>query len=148
MVKRKNRHMKNNSLPADQEQTQESVFPQAVEPSPDLFDEPCPHCSGTGKVPAKVAAYRKVALTILMFLNEKANRKYPAVAANLEQIVNRLKEGYTETQLRQVIARKCAEWKGDDWGDKYLRPATLFNRTKFANYVGELGRPIEPRAKR
>lgn len=125
-----------------------NLFPCAIEPPPDFFDEPCPHCNGTGKVPAKVAELRKTALTILMFLNEKANRKYPAVAANLEQIVARLKEGHTETQLRQVIARKCAEWKGDDWGDKYLRPATLFNRTKFANYVGELGRPIEPRTKR
>ena len=127
---------------------QTNAFPMPVETAQDFFDEPCAHCNGTGKVPAKVAAYRKVALTILLFLNEKANRKYPAVPANLDQIVARLKEGFTETQIRQVVARKCAEWKGDDMMDKFLRPSTLFGRQKFANYVGELGRPIEQRSKR
>ena len=33
---------------------------------------------------------------------------------------------------------KTAEWKGDAKMCKYLRPETLFNRTHFASYQGEL----------
>jgi uncharacterized phage protein (TIGR02220 family) len=37
-----------------------------------------------------------------------------------------------------VIGRKTAKWKGDAKMEEFLRPATLFNRTKFAQYLGEL----------
>jgi uncharacterized phage protein (TIGR02220 family) len=75
---------------------------------------------------------------ILEFLNRKANRAYQAVPANLEIIQARFKEGYTAVQLRQVIVKKCREWLVDDKMAEYLRPKTLFNRTNFANYAGEL----------
>ena len=74
---------------------------------------------------------------ILSFLNEKTGRKYKPVPANLNLISARLKE-YTETELRQVVAKKCREWGKDDKMAEYLRPKTLFNATNFANYAGEL----------
>jgi len=77
-------------------------------------------------------------LEILNFLNEKTGRNYQPVKSNLSMITARLKE-YSKTQLRQVIAKKCREWGTDEKMEQYLRPATLFNATKCAQYVGELG---------
>jgi uncharacterized phage protein (TIGR02220 family) len=37
-----------------------------------------------------------------------------------------------------VIAKKTREWLHDEHMTEYLRPATLFNRTNFAQYQGEL----------
>lgn len=74
---------------------------------------------------------------ILEFLNEKTGKQFQPVKANLEKIKARLKEGATPDDLRAVVARKYREWKGTEM-DKYLRPATLFNAEKFAQYRGEL----------
>lgn len=78
---------------------------------------------------------------VLDFLNSKTGRQYEPVPANLELIVARLKEGATLDDCRAVIAKKCRDWSGDEKMAPYLRPATLFNRTKFAQYRGELGAP-------
>lgn len=75
---------------------------------------------------------------VLKFLNEKTGRAYKPVKANLGLIAARLKEGATVTECRQVIAKKSREWASDERMAEYLRPATLFNATKFAQYVGEL----------
>jgi len=75
---------------------------------------------------------------ILIFLNEKAGRNYQPVEANTKLIIARLKEGYTEAELRQIVMRKCRDWKADDEMQSYLRPATLFNAQKCAQYRGEL----------
>jgi DNA replication protein DnaT len=85
--------------------------------------------------------YRNQALEILDFLNSKTGRHYKPGAANLEMIVARLKDGATVEECRGVIAKKCREWIGDADMNLYLRPGTLFNRTKFAQYQGELGAP-------
>lgn len=75
---------------------------------------------------------------ILAFLNEKAGRRYQETKANLDFIKARLKDGATVVELRQVVVKKCREWKGDPKMELYLRPATLFNATKFSQYQGEL----------
>lgn len=75
---------------------------------------------------------------VLEFLNEKAGRRYQANRVNLGFILARLKDGATVTECRQVIAKKCREWGADEKMAEYLRPATLFNATKFAQYQGEL----------
>jgi uncharacterized phage protein (TIGR02220 family) len=76
---------------------------------------------------------------ILGYLNERAGRSYQAVESNLRLIRARLKEGASEQQCRDVIDAKVAEWLNDDKWSQYLRPETLFNATKFASYVGQLG---------
>lgn len=81
--------------------------------------------------------FKADAEAILAFLNEKTGKKYRAVRVNLDFIADRLKEGATVIECRQVIAKKAREWAGTD-REEYLRPATLFNRTKFAQYQGEL----------
>ena len=75
---------------------------------------------------------------ILMFLNEKAHRKYRPTVANLRLIRARLAEGFSPDEMRQVVAKKCREWQADQTMRTYLRPATLFNATKFSQYSGEL----------
>lgn len=108
---------------------------------------PSPHTAtpvegeGEGEEITTLSSKLDEAVVILEFLNEKAGRRFPPVKANLDLIRSRLKEGYTRRQLCQVIAKKCAEWAKDDKMAKYLRPKTLFNRTNFANYVGELVPP-------
>lgn len=77
-------------------------------------------------------------VAVLEFLNEKAGRNFQPVEANLSLIGARLAEGATMEQCKQVIARKCRDWAPGTKMNKYLRPATLFNRSKFAQYQGEL----------
>ena len=62
------------------------------------------------------------------------------VGVNLEMICCRLKEGASPQDVRSIIAMKVREWKNDEKMARYLRPATLFNRTKFWQYHGQLGK--------
>jgi uncharacterized phage protein (TIGR02220 family) len=82
------------------------------------------------------------AIEILEFLNEKTGRVYRPVDANLKLIIARLASGATVMDCRQVIAKKTREWRGDSKMSEYLRPATLFNATKFEQYMGELVLPV------
>lgn len=76
------------------------------------------------------------ALELLAFLNHKAGRNFqPGI--NADFIRARLKAGATVGQCRAVIGLKAGAWRGTEM-EKYLRPATLFNATKFAQYLGEL----------
>jgi uncharacterized phage protein (TIGR02220 family) len=84
------------------------------------------------------AEYKKQAIEILAFLNQKAGRAYRPTKTNLDFIIARLKSGATVMQCRQVIVKKTREWKPDAKMSQYLRPATLFNATKFEQYLGEL----------
>jgi uncharacterized phage protein (TIGR02220 family) len=76
---------------------------------------------------------------ILAYLNEKAQRNYQPVKANLSLIAARLKEGATPDQCKAVIDAKASAWLGNSKMVGYLRPKTLFNATNFAQYIGELG---------
>jgi uncharacterized phage protein (TIGR02220 family) len=75
---------------------------------------------------------------ILAWLNAKAGRNYRPVPANLDLIVARLRDGLQPYQLKAVVSRKVREWRGDPKMARYLRPETLFGKTKCEQYVGEL----------
>lgn len=94
---------------------------------------------GAPKKPNGNVNYGLQAREILSFLNEKARKNFHASGTNIGFILHRLKEGATVLECRQVIAMKCREWLGTDQA-KFLRPETLFNRTKFGSYQGELVR--------
>lgn len=81
----------------------------------------------------------KDAAEVLAYLNDKAGRNYKPVPANIGLIAARLREGATADDCRKVVDAKVSAWLGDAKMGEYLRPATLFNATKFAQYVGELG---------
>lgn len=82
---------------------------------------------------------------VLNFLNEKTGRHYRAKEAggrwtrNIEWIQARLRSGATVEQCRAVIAIKCRAWKDDPKMVEFLRPATLFGKEKFEQYLGEVG---------
>lgn len=75
------------------------------------------------------------AIEILDFLNLKTGRSYRPVVENLRFIRARLNTA-TPEDIKGVIARKTREWLNTEQA-KYLRPATLFNATKFEQYLGE-----------
>lgn len=75
---------------------------------------------------------------VLSFLNEKTGKRFES-QTNIDFILARLREGATVDDCRAVIAMKCREWLTDEKMCKFLRPATLFNKTNFAQYKGELG---------
>lgn len=83
--------------------------------------------------------FKKEAEEILSFLNETGNKNFTASDVNLDFIIARLKEpGVTPDKCRQVIAKKVRKWKDDPKMDEFIRPATIFNKTKFNQYMGEL----------
>lgn len=86
----------------------------------------------------RLISHRDNAKVILAFLNQKSGRNFQETEPNLGLIIARLKSGATVVQCRAIIARKVSEWKTDEKMAHYLRPATLFNATKFEQYRGEL----------
>ena len=77
-------------------------------------------------------------IEILEYLNANTQRNYRPVDSNLKLIAARLKSGATDLQCREVIFNKCEQWGKDPKMSEYLRPATLFNSTKFEQYLGEI----------
>jgi uncharacterized phage protein (TIGR02220 family) len=87
---------------------------------------------------------------VLEFLSRKSGRQYRAregpkgkASKNLELVHARLASGVTVQECKAVIARKCREWKDKPDMRKYMRPETLFNRTKFESYLGECREMID-----
>lgn len=79
------------------------------------------------------------AIEVLEFLNEKVGKRFEPVSANLDLIMNRLKEPNISVQTcRSIIAKKFRDWSAKEDMLQYMRPATLFNKTKFWQYEGEL----------
>ena len=72
---------------------------------------------------------------VLNYLNETASKCYQPIDANLKFVRARLTD-YTVADLKKVIDRKVKEWLGTGQ-EKYLRPETLFNATKFQGYINE-----------
>lgn len=92
-----------------------------------------------GKPEATTRELNRAAVALLAFLNEKTGSHYQPVKANISMIVARIKEGFTEKEVRQVIANRCLAWASDPKMEEYLRPKTLFAASNFANYAGRLG---------
>ena len=88
--------------------------------------------------PAIIDAKRDAAQRVLDTLIAESGRRYHAIAANLEPILARLEEGYTETELRAIAVVKGRQWRADEKMQSYLRPQTLYNRSKCAAYRAEL----------
>lgn len=78
-----------------------------------------------------------VAVRVISHLNEKTGRHFRDTPTNRRLIMSRVKEGFTEADCMQVIDNKVADWKNDSKYSQYLRPATLFNASKFEGYLNE-----------
>ena len=88
-------------------------------------------------VPITTRKARIMARRILTHLNKLANKNYRESDVNLDPIVRLLKDGFTEQDIMAVIAIQCRRRVGTKL-EIYLRPETLFNKTKFNSYVGEV----------
>ena len=94
--------------------------------------------------------FTKEAKTILEFLNQKTGKNYEPVPANMNMIKARLKERVdigksiksVVDDVKSIIAMKCSLWRGDEKMEQNLRPKTIFDKTLFANYVGQLHREV------
>lgn len=127
-----------------------SPIPAALIPDSGLLipDSLKKHCRASADISAikeKNETRKRDAIGLLMYLNERTNRDFKPVDANVNLIMARLRDGATLDECRMVIAKKVREWNGDAVMAQYLRPATLFNATKFAQYQGELvAKPESP----
>lgn len=81
---------------------------------------------------------KAVAREVLAYLNQKTGRAYRPVAANLNLITARIRDGTSLEALKTVIDVKTGQWLDDPKMADYLRPSTLFNRTKYEQYLGQL----------
>jgi uncharacterized phage protein (TIGR02220 family) len=82
--------------------------------------------------------YREEAKVVLGFLNEKTGKKFRANDTNLEFVIARLKSGVDVQTCKTLIARKVRDWTPKPEMVPYLRPETLFNKTKFETYLAEV----------
>jgi uncharacterized phage protein (TIGR02220 family) len=73
---------------------------------------------------------------VIHYLNKKAEKNFRNTNASAKFIVARRKESYSLDDFKRVIDVKCSQWINTDF-DKFLRPSTLFNATKFQEYLSE-----------
>lgn len=104
--------------------------------------------SGDAEPPAtpaapKVSRALQESASILDYLNEKSGHGYKPVEANLKLIAACLKNASVD-ECRAVIDNRVKAWAHDPKMQDFLRPATLFNASKFAQYAGQLGNAAKP----
>ncbi|MCA3109856.1 MAG: conserved phage C-terminal domain-containing protein [Rhodocyclaceae bacterium] len=83
------------------------------------------------------AELREQAAEVLAFLNKAVGARFQPVEANLRPIAARIGEFGVDTAKR-VIVDRWGRWSTDEKMAEYLRPATLFAASNFANYAGQL----------
>jgi uncharacterized phage protein (TIGR02220 family) len=80
---------------------------------------------------------------ILHLLNQESGRAFRDTEANLLLIAARLdEEGVTVESMMQMVRRMCSKWRTDPKMSEYLRPETLFGKTKFESYHANRNMPI------
>jgi uncharacterized phage protein (TIGR02220 family) len=95
----------------------------------------------------KIDRYHPDCRTVLHFLNEAAHAHYREVHVNLNIISQRLFEpDVTLEGVKTMIQRQCRKWLGTEYAD-YLRPETLFGKTKFEGYYAAKDQPISTNGK-
>lgn len=81
---------------------------------------------------------KQVIASVLEYLNSKAGTSFDMKnQKNVEVIADRINEGYSITDFKKVIDKKVYDWRGNDM-QTYLRPITLFQKSKFENYLNGL----------
>jgi uncharacterized phage protein (TIGR02220 family) len=91
--------------------------------------------------------YKGIAIQVIEYLNIHAETTFSTkLGSNIELICARLKEGYTLQDFKSVVDIKVKDWKGTDWA-KFLRPNTLFAKTKIENYLNSNNNDKQPASK-
>lgn len=92
--------------------------------------------------PDDLRGYHKDSRSALHVLNEESGKHFREVDANLKVISARLQEpDVTLDGVRAMIARQVKRWRGTSQ-EEYLRPETLFGKSKFDGYYAAKEMPI------
>ena len=77
-----------------------------------------------------------ILLSVVDFLNKTTGSEFrPNSKSTSEPITARLKEGFTDADLKLVVEHKNLQWGADPKMFEYLRPKTLFGLEKFESYL-------------
>lgn len=117
-----------NSVNNSVNRTQRETRTRATPPPPE--DDPTPRQDGQAQL-------TDTAKAVVALLNRLAGTQYRYSEKTLKPLLARLREGFTETELRQVTAFKVDRWKDDPKMFRYLRPETLYG-SKFESYLNEM----------
>lgn len=72
---------------------------------------------------------------VVEYLNQKTGKNFKHTSKVTQRHIRaRLAEGFTVSDFKQVIDKKCSDWIRDQKMKEYLRPETLFG-TKFESYL-------------
>ena len=75
--------------------------------------------------------------SIVLDLNEKTGKNYrPNNKETRKLISGRLKENYKVDDFYHIHRVKSDEWLNTEW-EQYLRPATLYQKSKFDSYLNQ-----------
>ena len=97
-----------------------------------------PQCQPIPKKTLRMAKARP----LLFYLNEKAGRSFRETESNLLLIATRLAEvGDDIDGCKRMIDRQCSRWLGTEQAE-YLRPETLFRKSKFSGYYDNRDIPL------
>lgn len=109
-----------------------------------LQDIHCPVSSDSKASPLRGSqSYHPDSRTALHWLNEKSGKHFRELDSNLKFISARLsEEGVDIEGVKMMIDRQCEMWKETNMAE-YLRPETLFNKTKFDGYFSARELPIQ-----
>jgi len=77
---------------------------------------------------------------VIKYFCQITGKKYKVDSAISALIVQLSKLGYTTKDFVHVIDVKTSEWKGTEH-DNWLTPTTLFEKTKFQNYLNQKKQP-------
>jgi uncharacterized phage protein (TIGR02220 family) len=90
------------------------------------------------KKPKPPAASQAELASVRIVLEKLGSRNGVAYSGSVEHvklIVDRLRDGYTELDLRKVVAHKADEWESDDKMRRHLCPETLFGPRTIQRYI-------------
>lgn len=108
---------------------------------PDSFEEEKQEPEKKSKEPSK-PSFHPDAHIALAFLNDRSGSTFRPVESNLSLLSARLSEaGVTLEGVRQMVDRQCRKWGGTKMAE-YLRPSTLFAKTKFDEYYASKDQPV------
>lgn len=91
----------------------------------------------TNEVKEEKPDLKPVAKEIIDYLNLKAKTSYKANSATTMQLISgRIHEGFSKEDFFKVIDNKVEHWWGTEQ-QQYLRPITLFSKSKFESYLNQ-----------
>ena len=85
----------------------------------------------------------QAARPVLHLLNECSGRSFRETEPNLLIIAARMEEpGVDLDGIMAMVRRQCALWGPDPKMSEFLRPETLFGKTKFESYYANRNQPV------